>query len=59
MSVRLKYKITITAEPYGLFSSGNIATGPVLVLSYFLRRWNNPVTPPLPKNTPVQEFKRY
>ena len=31
MSVRLKFKISVTAELIGLYSSGNIATGPVVV----------------------------
>ena len=35
MSVRLKLKISVTAEPIGLYSSGIISTGPVMVLSYF------------------------
>ncbi len=36
MSVRLKLKISVTAEPIGLYSTGNISTGPVMVLSIFL-----------------------
>ena len=39
MSVRLKIKISITAEPNGLFSSGNMPTGSVVVLSSFLGWW--------------------
>ena len=35
-SVRLKIKILITAEPIGLYSSGNIDTGPAVVLGYFV-----------------------
>ena len=32
MSVRLKPNISVTAEPIGLYSSGNIPTGPEMVL---------------------------
>ena len=35
-SVRLKLKISVTTEPIGFYSPGNISTGPVVVLSYFL-----------------------
>ena len=34
--VRLKLKISETAEPIGFYSSGNILTGPMVVLGYFL-----------------------
>ena len=36
VSVCLKLKILITTEPIGLYYSGNIPTGPVMVLRYFL-----------------------
>ena len=36
LSVRLKLKISVTTEPIGFYSSGNISTGSVVVLSYFL-----------------------
>ena len=40
LSVCLKVKISVTTEPIGLYSSGNISTGPVMVLSYFLGEWD-------------------
>ena len=39
-------KISVTAKPKGLFSSGNIPNGPVMVLSYFLGRWDIHIPPP-------------
>ena len=42
MSVRLKLKISVTAEPIELYSSGNIPTGPLVVLSHFLGEWDSP-----------------
>ena len=36
LSVRLSLKISVTTEPIGFYSSGNISTSPVVVLSYFL-----------------------
>ena len=45
LSVRLKLKISVTAEPIGLYFSGNIPTGPVMVLSYFPGGWDNPHHP--------------
>ena len=36
MSVCLKLKILVTAEPNGLYLPGNKPTGSVVVLSYFL-----------------------
>ena len=36
LSVCLKLKIQVTNELIGLYSSKNIPTGPVMVLSYFL-----------------------
>ena len=36
LSVRLKLKISVTVLPIGLNSSGNIATCPGVILSYFL-----------------------
>ena len=32
LSVFIKLKISVTAEPIGFYSSGNIPTGPVVVL---------------------------
>ena len=57
LSVCLKLKISVTKEPIGLFSSGNIPTGPGIVLSYFIGGWDtpNPTSPKKrkipPKNT--------
>ena len=42
MSVRLMLKISVTAEPIGLYSYGNIHTSPMVVLSYFLGDWDTP-----------------
>ena len=42
LSVRLKLKISVTIEPIGLYSSGIIPTGSVVVLSYFLGGWDTP-----------------
>ena len=42
LSVRLKLKISVITEPIGLYSSGNMPTGPVVVLSYFLEGWTLP-----------------
>ena len=36
LSVCLSPKISVTTEPIGFYSSGNIPTGPVVVLGYFL-----------------------
>ena len=41
-SVRLKLKISVTTELIGLYSSGNIPTGPVVFLGYFLGGWDTP-----------------
>ena len=43
MSVCLKLKILLTAKPIGLDSSGNIDTGPTVVLSYSIGEWNTPI----------------
>ena len=50
-SVCLKLKISVTTKPIGLYSSGNIPTGPGMVLSYFLWGWDTP-TPQNIKNAP-------
>ena len=42
MSVRPKLKISVTAVPIGLYSLGNIPTGPLMVLSYFLAGRDTP-----------------
>ena len=46
LSVCLKLKISVTTKPNELYFLGNIHTGPVVVLSYFLWRWDNPNPPP-------------
>ena len=56
LSVRLKLKISVTAEPIGLYSSGIIPTGPVMVLSYFPGGWDTPTTPKNYKNHHPQNF---
>ena len=56
MSVCQKLKISVTTKSIGLFSSGNISTGPVMVLSYFLGGWDIPNPPPKKKKFP-QFFK--
>ena len=35
MSVCLKLRISVTADPIGLYSLGNVATGPDVVLRFF------------------------
>ena len=42
MPVCLKLKIFVSAEPIGLYSLGNITTGPGMVLSYFLGKKFSP-----------------
>ena len=42
MSVCLKHKILVIAEPIGLYSSGNTPTGHVMVLSFFLKEMGPP-----------------
>ena len=39
MSVRSSLKISVTTEPIGFYFLGNIYTGPVVVLGYFLGCW--------------------
>ena len=46
MSVRLSLKILVTTEPTGFYSSGNIPTGHVVVLGYFLKGWDTHTPPP-------------
>ena len=49
MSVRPSPKILFATEPIGLYSSGNISTGPVVVFSYFLGGWDT-------SNPPIISF---
>ena len=51
LSVRPFLKISVTTEPIGFYSSGNIPTGPVVVLGYFLGEWDTP-NPPKNKKSP-------
>ena len=46
MSVRLSLKILVTTKPTGFYSSGNIPTGHVVVLGYFLKGWDTHTPPP-------------
>ena len=47
MYVRLSLQISVTTEPIGFYCSGNIPTGPVVILGYFLGGG----TPPTPQKT--------
>ena len=55
LSVRLSLKISVTTEPIGFYSSGNIPTGPVVVLGYFLGGWDTP-NPPKNKKKPTAQI---
>ena len=55
MSVRLSLKISVTTEPIGFYFPGNIPTGPVVVLGYFLGAWDTP-NPPKNKKLPLDIF---
>ena len=57
MSVCLMLKISVTTELIGLYSSGNIPTGPVMVLSYFLGGWDTPNPPQKMKIPPPKKKK--
>ena len=35
-------KISVTTKPFGLYSSGNIPTGPVMIFCYFGGNWDTP-----------------
>ena len=53
MSVRPSLEISVTTEPIGFYSSGNIPTVPVVVLGYFLGgRGETPTTPQKQKKIP-------
>ena len=41
-SVCPSLKISVTTKPIGFYSSGNIPTGAVVVLGYFLGGWDTP-----------------
>ncbi len=45
MSIRLSLKISVTIELIGFYYSENIPTGPVVVLDYFLGKWDTPNPP--------------
>ena len=53
LSVCLNLKILVTNEPIGFCFSGNIPTGPVVVLGYLFGGWDNPNPP---KKIPPQNF---
>ena len=55
LSVRLSLKISVTTEPIGLYSLGNLPTGPVVDLGYFLRGWDTP-NPPQKQKIPPPIF---
>ncbi len=56
LSVRLSLKISETTEPIGIYSSGNIPFGPVVVfIYYFLGGWDTP-NPPKNKKSPCHFF---
>ena len=42
LSIGLKLEIMVTAKPSGLYSSGNIPTGPAVSLSYILGSLDTP-----------------
>ena len=54
--VCLKLNILVTAELIGLYFSGNITTGSVVVLDYFLEGWDNPETFPPYQNKNFLHF---
>ena len=56
LSVRLKLKISVTAEPIWLYFSGIIPTGPVVVLGYFLGGCDTPNPPKNKKKPPPKIF---
>ena len=58
LSVRLSLKISVTTEPIGFYSSGNIPTGLVVVLGYFLGWWDTP-NPPKNEIPPPPEKKNW
>ena len=58
LSVRPTLKITVTTEPIGFYSSGNIPTGLVVVLGYFLGGVGHPKIPQKQK-IPQPFFKNY
>ena len=49
LSVCLKLKISVTAEPIGFYSSGNIPTGPVVVLGFLFWGWDDYYSIPIPR----------
>ena len=55
-SVCLSLKISVTTEPIGFYSSGNIPTGPGVVLGYFLRGWDTPNPPKQKIPPPIFSF---
>ena len=56
LSVSLTLKISLTAKPIGLYSSGNIPTDPVAVISYFLVGRGGGETHPQKCKNPITFF---
>ena len=56
-SVCLSLKISVTTEPIGFYSLGNIPTGPVVIFGYFLGGVGHPQPPQKMKNTPPKKKK--
>ena len=56
LSVRLKLKISVTAELIGLYFLGYIPIGPVVVLSYFIGGWDTPNPSQKWKSPPQKEI---
>ena len=54
-SVRLSLQISVTTEPIAFHSLGNVPTGPVAVLGYFLGGWDTP-NPPKNEIIPPPDF---
>ena len=52
LSVCQSLKISVTTGPIIFYYSGNIPTGPVVVLGYFLGGWDTPNPPKKQKNPP-------
>ena len=55
LSVCQSLKISVTTGPIIFYYSGNIPTGPVVVLGYFLGGWDTP-NPPKNKKIPPHFF---
>ena len=58
LSVCLKLKISVTAEPIWFYSSENIPTGLLVVLGYLLGGWDT-LTPFKKQKSPLHFFSFY